>query len=316
MKEKNLLDFFKKVFSYPKKDGLLIGPGDDCAVADIKNGKYVLLTTDEVQEGTHFLTNFTKPELLASKLVRMNVSDIYSMGKAKPLFCVVAGGIGKNISEKWIKRFSVSLRKEAALFGMKIAGGNLCKADKTHFSMTVLGTAEKKRLMLRKGAKEGDLIMGAGSLGEAKAGLEILISGGPKNKIERKLVDSFWKPKICVKESDKISKYASCMLDNSDGLFKSLEILSLENSLKAECEIPIFSVSNNLIKWCEIENKNWKKYALEGGEDYGLIFCAAAKFLKKIKKEIPQCYVLGKMKKGKGVLIKNYEAEIRAFEHF
>ncbi len=316
MKEKDLLSFFKKIFSYPHDASLPVGPGDDCAVMDLGGKEYLLATVDEIQQDTHFIMDFSSPELLAAKLVRMNVSDIYSMGAARPLFCFIAGGLPKGLRQEWVKEFAVAARKEAGLFNMKVAGGNLCRSDKIHFSMTVIGLADKKHLVLRTGARQGDIIAGVGAMGEARAGLEILIKGKKQGIAEKKLVSSFWRPEIKQQEAGKIARFATAMLDNSDGLFRSLEILAQENGLKAEAEIKEEMVSKELRAWCSSQGKDWRKYALAGGEDYGLIFTAGKKDFEILKRELKNCYQIGEMKKGKGVSVKNYGSEIQTFEHF
>jgi len=316
MKEDSLINLFSKIFSYPKSKELIAGVGDDCAVIDLGAREYALVTVDEVQEGTHFLMKFTSPSLLASKLVRMNVSDIYSMGDARPLFCFVAGGLPRDIHPSWVKKFSVALKKESSFFGMKVAGGNLCRSDKVHFSMTVIGLASKGRIVYRKGTRVGDIIASVGFLGDAKAGVEILLSGKAKNRIEKKLVSRFWRPYIRHKDSRIIASYASAMLDNSDGLYKSLSIIAKENKVGVDIKLDKKIASPELISWCEAKKKNWREYVCSGGEDYGLIFSMNEKDFQLLKKKIPDSIAIGKVVSSRGIRIEGYEKKIETFEHF
>lgn len=316
MKEKDLLSFFKKTFSYPNEALLAVGAGDDCAVMDLGGKEYLIATVDEIQQDTHFFMSFSKPKLLAAKLVRMSVSDIYAMGAACPLFCFIAGGLPSSLKKEWVKEFALAVRKEASFFDMKVAGGNLCRADKIHFSMTVIGLANKKGLVLRTGCRCTDIVAGVGAMGEARAGIEILIKGEKQGILERKLVESFWRPDIKVNEASEIARFATAMLDNSDGLLRSLEILASENNLRVEAEIKEDMVSSHLRSWCLASGKDWRKYAIAGGEDYGLIFTIGKKDFEVLKRRVKNCYQIGEMKKGRGVSFKNYAFKVQTFEHF
>lgn len=316
MKEDSLLSFFARKFSYPGNASIVVGPGDDCAVLDTGGREYMLVTVDEVQDGTHFLMNFTRPQLLAAKLVRMNVSDIYSMGDARPLFCVIAGGLSRSTQESWVRRFSSALKKEADFFGMKVIGGNLCRSEKIHFSMTVIGSVPRNRLVLRKGASAGELVVCAGRLGEARAGLEILMAGRAVKGLEKKLVSFFWKPEIRFRDSAHIAPFATSMLDNSDGLYRSLKIIASENRLKVKAFLTPDSVSPELKAWCYAGKKDWRRYAIEGGEDYGLIFTLKEKDFPALKRKMPHLRIIGRLEKGSGVEIEGYEEKVETFQHF
>jgi len=313
MKEEDILNFFSSVFK-TKDKRIMIGPGDDCAILNLGKGK-ILLTADEMVEGTHFLYNFSKPETLASKLVRMNVSDIYSMGEAEPVACIVTAAIPKKINYDWIKRFALALKKEAEFFSMSVAGGNLSKSDRLHLTMTVIGVLRGKKT-LRNTARCYDVIAGIGELGNSRAGLLTLLSGLKKGREEKYLIDYFWRPRIYKNESARIAKYASSMLDNSDGLFKSIGIIARANKLLAEIELSEDMISKEMLNWCKKRKKDWRKIALEGGEDYGLIFTLKESDFERLKKEVPGIYKIGVLKKGKGVAIKNFKGGLNCFEHF
>ncbi|MEF3279864.1 MAG: thiamine-phosphate kinase [Elusimicrobiota bacterium] len=321
MNENEILEKLAKVFTYYSKD-VIKGPGDDCAVIDLGDKKnFYLFTVDEMVEGTHFILDFLKPQEVASRLVRANVSDIYSMGDATPLYCLVSAGLNKEkVNDKWISLFTKSLKKELDFFGVKNIGGNLSRSRNIYFSMTVIGKANKKKILMRSGAKKGDLICAIGFMGSSKAAAEIMLLRKRENisMIEESLIRDFTSPMIYKRECSKISKFASAMLDNSDGLYKSALILAKTNNLRAIIDYNTldFFVSVNLKKWCDINSKDPRKYVLFGGEDYNLIFSVPKRKFADLKKEVRNVKVIGEFVEGKGVYCSGYVGKIENFEHF
>lgn len=320
MKEDDILKKIYNVFNYKKK-GLIIGPGDDCAVFDLGSSKYYyLLTKDDIVENTHFLINFLKPCEIASKLVRSNVSDIYSMGDAKPLYAITSAGLNyRKIDDNWILSFITSLRKELDIFGVVNAGGNLSRSKDLFFSMTVFGSVYKKKLIRRTGIKKGDLICAIGYMGSSSACVDIMKNKkrDELNLLERKLLKYFTHPPIYAKYVARISDYATSMIDNSDGLFKSLLILSRLNNLRAVVKKNMLekSISKELYRWCFENKKDPYDYVIKGGEDYNLIFTINEKDFGLLSNKIP-VYKIGHFEKGSGVMFDGYEKKINSFEHF
>lgn len=321
MKESELISSILKLFNYRDRN-IVVPNGDDCVVFDTGNKKnYYLMTKDDVVENTHFLFSFSKPQEIASKLVRMNVSDVVSMGDSKPLYCLVSGGIDyKRVDNKWIFLFLKALKKELDLWGIKNIGGNLARSEKIFFSLTLLGTVNKRNVVKRKGARKKDLLCTIGYMGNSKAAVDIFLSKkrDQLSKFEKKLVDFFHRPRIYSDEAKIISGYASSMIDNSDGLYKSASILSEMNYLKVIVDAVELknAVSQELYKWCALNKKDPVEYIINGGEDYNLIFSVSEEDYISVKKKIPYIYKIGYFTSGKGVEIRNYEGKINTFEHF
>lgn len=315
--ENNILSLIEKTFKFPSDKNLILGPGDDCAVLKLPAGN-ISVTTDEIVEGTHYLAEFADPEEIARKIMRVNLSDLASMGNVQPITCLVGAGLTKETEFEFIKRFILRLKKEALKFNITIAGGNLAAARENHFYITVFGKNIKKPV-LRDGVKAGDVLLNVGLIGEAKAGLEILKAGNPKEKSQfKKLINSFWRPVPMLKEGKIIgnSNLAAAMLDNSDGLLKSAKILSSRSGLKCVLDVRQDCCSKVLKEYCLKNNKDWRSYVIDGGEDYGLIFTVAEKNFNRIKKLLPNVKKIGYFTKGEGVEIKNFDGEINGFEHF
>ena len=319
MNESRILDYIEDNFAVQKDKRLLIGPGDDAAVLKTKSGKVLVATTDEMVEGTHFLKGFDYPEKLAKKLLRINLSDLAAMGNVKPLSCLSGGGMPKNTPAPWIKKFIKTLNKEAEKFGLNLSGGNLARSKNLHMYLTVLGEADKSEIITRYGAKPGDELYSIGSLGESKAGLEIFLSGKkPKTLSEKKLIERFWEPKPMMEAGNILGKYklANCMLDNSDGLLRSVKIIAGASKREVVLSLREKDISKELKEYALSKRKNCLDYAISGGEDYGLIFTASLKNKSRIKKLLPKARVIGRIEKGTGVKFENYEGKNKSFEHF
>jgi len=294
---------------------LLLGPGDDAAVLRVRPGYRLVATVDEMCEGVHFLDRFSTPELIAGKLLRMNLSDLAAMGEARPLALLTAAGLPRAASGAWARRFVAALRAGARRFRVAVAGGNITRSADKHFSMTLLG--ECRDFVTRYGARPGDLVYSLGPLGLARAGLELLLSGASRAGWAE-LVEAFWRPRPMLAEGALIGRrgLASAMLDNSDGLYRSLGIIARLSGCRVKASLPDEACSPALRRWAAARKKDWRLYALAGGEDYGLVFCCRPSRAALVGRLLPGAVLVGEAAAGRGVEVEGYGGEIPVFEHF
>jgi thiamine-monophosphate kinase len=317
--EARLIEHIEKTFRFPGDRRLLLGPGDDCAVLKHGAGRDLVITTDEIVEGTHYLARFATPEDLARKLMRINLSDLASMGDVTPVSCVVGSGLKKGTPPDFTRRFMKALKAEALRFGISIAGGNLAGARENHFYMTVWGETGKGRLVTRYGAGPGDLLLSVGMIGLAAAGLEILMSGSAAAaKKYPDLVRAFWRPEPMLAAGALIGRegLATAMLDNSDGLARSAAIISELSRCRVIVSPGEGICAPQLRAYSEAAGRPWRHYVINGGEDYGLIFAAWPEKLGLIKKLLPSAAVVGRVEKGSGAEIENFDGKVHSFSHF
>ena len=317
--ESAVIAHIEKAFRFPGDRRLLLGPGDDCAVLRHTPGRDLVITTDGMVEGTHYLAAFAAPEDIAAKLLRMNLSDLASMGDVRPVSCVVGSGLRKDTPPVFIKRFVSALKAEALRFGISVAGGNLAGARENHFYITAWGEAGRTKLVTRYGALPGDLLLNIGPLGEAAAGLEVLKRGRTAEKKKfAALVRSFWRPEPQLAAGRTIGRgaLATAMLDNSDGLLRSAEILARLSRCRVILSPGEGACSAPLRAWCAYRKTDWRGYVIGGGEDYGLVFTAATRLLGRIKRLLPGAVVVGRVEKGRGVEVENYNGKVGSYEHF
>jgi len=229
------------------------GIGDDCAVID-RGGDYMLLTCDMVVEGVDF-TSATDPYLVGRKALAVSVSDIASCGGI-PEYCLVSLGLPRRFPLGSVDRFYKGMRDLAGKFKVNIVGGDISRAPRLLADLSLVGRVEKKRLVLRSGARPGDVIFVTGSFGGSIKGKHLRFT--PRIEEARYLV-THYRP--------------TAMIDASDGLCRDLYHILEESRVSAIIHqdlIPQSTVSSGL------------NDALYSGEDFELIFTAGKEQAKSI----------------------------------
>jgi len=294
-----------------------IGEGDDCAVLELGDN-YLLLTTDVIVEGRHFPRG-TDGRTVGWLVVAVNLSDIAAMG-GKPLGVVVAAALPKHKSAAYLKAVSRGMKACAASFDTEVVGGDTKESRITTLAGFALGIAPKDKVMLRKGAKPGDMLAVTGTLGLAAAGYHS-IKSKPK-KGSKKGLEALLKPRPLIGEGLILSgtgKVTSCM-DLSDSLASSLHQLSELNNVGFEVEYEKLPISKE-VHSCGIEPK---RAALYFGGDYQLLLTikknAFSGVKKSLKKSGTNLTIIGRVtKKADKILIvddKIERLENKSYEHF
>ena len=284
MREEDLIKLAETYFAPEDaaRISLLKDIGDDCAVLKFNKLHDLLITCDTLTEGTHF-TKGTAPELLAHKLLAVNLSDVAAMG-GTPWIAVLSLAAPKNISKKFAEAFFGALGKEAQSYGLKIVGGDCVASPNLTLTLTLLGKVKRGEAIYRSGAREGDLVLVTGRLGGTfKSGKHL--SFQPRLKEARYL-------------SERLTP--SAMMDLSDGLLEDGRKLAVASRLTMSLESSLIPCNS----CCDL------KEAVTGGEDFELLLTVPKEkwservknnFKKKFQLEIN---VIGKMeKRGKAALL-------------
>ena len=253
------------------------GVGDDAAVLDYAD-KQVLVTTDLLLEGIHFDLTYVPLKHLGYKAAVVNFSDIYAMN-GTPKQITVSLGISKRFTIEHIQELYEGIRTAAEIYGVDIVGGDTsASVTGLLISITCIGEADKDKVVYRNGAKDTDLICVSGDLGAAYMGLQLLerekvASSGQKDfHLERQLKPEARKDVINALADAGIVPTA--MMDISDGL--SSELLHICKQSNAGCRIYEERIPidyQTAVMASEI-NMNLVTAALNGGEDYELLFTA------------------------------------------
>ncbi len=262
------------------------GVGDDAAVLDYAD-KQVLVTTDLLLEGIHFDLTYVPLKHLGYKAAVVNFSDIYAMN-GTPKQITVSLGISKRFTIEHIQELYEGIRTAAEIYGVDIVGGDTsASVTGLLISITCIGEADKDKVVYRNGAKDTDLICVSGDLGAAYMGLQLLERekvassgqkdfqpefGGKEYILERQLKPEARKDVINALADAGIVPTA--MMDISDGL--SSELLHICKQSNAGCRIYEERIPidyQTAVMASEI-NMNLVTAALNGGEDYELLFTA------------------------------------------
>ena len=164
MKEHDLIRTIIPLF---KQDpSVVTGPGDDCAVIDVGNGKLMLAAVDQIAGGIHYVEGSDPIGKAAEKLLKRNLSDIAAMG-GSPTYALVT--VAANLSDDDALTFFRALAAEAGKYNVTICGGDISSSAKgsSVFTLSIMGWVEKKKLCLRSNAKPGDLIYVTGQFGNS-----------------------------------------------------------------------------------------------------------------------------------------------------
>lgn len=267
-----------------KNSSTLKGVGDDAAVLDYTD-KQVLVTTDLLLEGVHFDLVYVPMKHLGYKSAVVNFSDIYAMN-GRPKQLTVSLGISKRFCVEDLEEFYDGLRLACDVYGVDLVGGDT-SASRTGFtiSITCIGEGEKGKVAYRNGAKETDLICVSGDLGAAYMGLQLLEReksvfkdekdftpdfSGKEYLLERQLKPEARKDIVEMLAASGIVPTA--MMDISDGLSSELLHISKESNVGCQIYEDRIPIDYQTAAMAEQFNMNLITAALNGGEDYELLF--------------------------------------------
>ncbi len=281
-----------------------LGIGDDAAVLNY-NDKDIVVTTDLLVEGVHFDMVFTPLKHLGYKAVVVNVSDIYAMN-AQPRQITVSLAISSKYSAEAIEEIYAGINLASEHYGVDVIGGDTTSSlSGLMISITAIGEIEKGKAVLRSGAKENDLIVLSGDVGGAYIGLTILQQEkevwkvnpnsqpdfqGKDYVLERQLKPEARKDIIALlKQMDVLP---TSMIDVSDGI--SSEIMHICKASEVGCNIyeEKIPLDPTTYQGARDFNLDPTMCALNGGEDYELIFTIAQADFDKIKGN-PNLTVIG-----------------------
>jgi len=301
--EFGLIEHLTHSFKLNNKSSLL-GVGDDAAVLEFKNTQ-TLVSTDLLIEGVHFDLSYVPLKHLGYKAVVVNLSDLFAM-HATPSQITISIAVSNRFPLEALEELYQGIGLACKNYNIDLVGGDTTSSTQgLIISITALGSASKEKIVRRKGAKENDLIVVSGDLGGAYAGLQILerekavFKVNPNSQpdlssytysIGRQLKPEARGDVIDLLNSLEIVPTA--MIDISDGL--SSELLHISKASQVGCHIyeEKLPIDPEVLSICEEFKFNSTTAALNGGEDYELLFTIDQKDYEKIKNH-PLLTVIG-----------------------
>ncbi|WP_223670919.1 thiamine-phosphate kinase [Kangiella shandongensis] len=273
-------DFSSSSANNSNRPVVVKGIGDDCAIFDIPNNYQLVTSTDTLVDGVHFFSEL-QPELIAYKALAANVSDLVAMG-AKPLAFTLSITLPE-VSEDWLAGFSQGLKEASKLFKIPLVGGDTTQGPLT-INITASGTVKNGRLLQRNKAQVGDDIWVTGYLGEAAAALQLADKALPGKQeltdAEQMLWQALTTPQLPLKFARKLTKFAQCGLDISDGLMADLGHILQQSQCGAVVDAEFLPVSAALVEVVGLEQA--RQFALNGGDDYQLCFTTNNQYRNKV----------------------------------
>ena len=306
-----------------------IGIGDDCAVLPKDSKTDLVITADLLIEEIDFRLEWTKPEFIGHKSLAVSLSDVASMG-AKPIWAMLSIGIPTKIwKTDFVEKFYDGYLRLAQKFGVELVGGDVSKSpDKIVIDSVVGGEIKKNKAILRSGAKVGDLIFVTGELGGAAGGLKLFRDGFRYNSREK-----IWRKHLLLKQMKPMPKVsdgqffsennlANAMIDLSDGLSSDLMHICLASNVGAKIFADKIPFDKKLKPLTESHAEKID-FALNGGEDFELLFTASKKKFLRFENEFKnrQISPIGEVTANMEIieLIRNEKITIlqpKGFRHF
>jgi thiamine-monophosphate kinase len=297
--------------------------GDDVSAYSLGNDRLAVLKTDMLVGRTDVPRTMTLRQA-ARKAVVMNISDFAAKG-VKPLALMASLGLPRGLTERDVEHIGRGLNTGARQYGTYIIGGDTGEASDLIISVSVFGITEKTSIMLRSGARPGDIVAVTGSFGKTAAGLRILSKDQQKlGRTWKALIKSVLMPQARLREGLTLSKTGAvtASIDSSDGLAWSLHEIArasrvgfLIDKLPMAKEAKAFAEENKLEP---------AELALYGGEEYELILAVKPEGWQEARRAAARvnCNLIriGKATAEKHVLLsmegRTSRIKARGYEHF
>ncbi len=314
--ERALISRLSEIFNAPdgeerRQEEVLIGAGsDDCAVLDLKGEDYLVVTTDMLHMTTDFPEGMT-PWQMGWMSAAVNLSDIAAMG-AEPTGLLMAIGMPSDTEIAFVEELAKGIQACAAFCGTSVIGGDL----DTHAELTITGTAlgrvKKSQLLLRKGAKPGDLVCVTGYAGSAGAALKAVQS---KKPVSENVLKALFEPVPRTREAKQLAESGAVtsMMDTSDGLAMSLYDLSRQSKTGFKIRENALPILPEVRKFAS-GPEELLEFALYTGGDFELIFTINPERLKKVQ-NICNLTIIGECTEYEtGIMLESPECRLTAIK--
>jgi thiamine-monophosphate kinase len=297
--------------------------GDDVSACDLGSGRVAVLKTDMLVDRTDVPKGMSLWQA-ARKAVVMNVSDFAAKG-VQPLALLVSLGMPASVSRKDVEEIADGLNAGAREYGAYVVGGDTGEASDIVIGVSVFGVAVKDKLMLRSGARPGDVVAVTGFFGRTSAGLKILLGKfDVEPKIRRGLVESALMPHARLREGLALGKSGavSASIDSSDGLAWSLHEIARASNVGFLLDM--LPVAEEVQEFAKANRLDALDLTLYGGEEYELVVTIKPRLYKKAEEAIAKAggalIRIGSVTAEKDMVLmtegKKCVIEPRGYEHF
>jgi thiamine-monophosphate kinase len=295
---------------------VIVPIGDDGSVIAMNANKQLVTTTDAITVDIHYPKGI-EAKSIGHRCLAINLSDMAAMGASAKWASLVFSM--PSIDSKWVEDFIIGFSNLANENNVDLIGGDTIRGPE-FFAVSLQGYVEQGQFINRTNAKEGDLIYMTGHLGSAAYGLELIINNNQNDNGQ--FIRSFLYPSPRTKEGILIAKYASAMIDISDGFYCDLGKISSKLNKGFKVDVLTLPIEPNLIE--QTSQDKAINLALTGGDDYELCFTVPEKhenqFLDELTSEFGTLLTcVGQITDSKELLIagnEGYALPESTFEHF
>lgn len=279
-----------------------LGLKDDAALVEVTPGHRLVVTSDAIVANVHYLAD-DPPDLVARKLIRVNLSDLAAMG-ARPVALLLAAAFARTATAEWLEAFAAGLAADTSAFGVPLIGGDtVATPGLPTFALTALGEVEAGRALLRSGACVGDDIWVSGTIGDGALGLMVLqgVVQLPA-PLAAFAADRYRLPRPRLPLGQGLVGVANAALDVSDGLCADLGHICDASGVGAVVEatrVPLSAAGRAAVDAAP----SLLVRLLCGGDDYELLFTAppsAAAAIAGLGHDVPVTRI-GRIVAGSGV---------------
>jgi thiamine-monophosphate kinase len=296
-----------------------LGLLDDAGLVDCRAGRSLVITADAIVAGVHYLPE-DPPELVARKLLRVNLSDLAAMG-ARPLHYILTTALPAELGQEWLARFAQGLGEDQRHFGIELLGGDsVGTTGPAVLSLTAIGEIATGKEVRRSGAEPDDLVWVSGAIGDAFLGLRLLRGAHPDLAREDRdyLIRRFRVPDPRTELGPLLSGTAHAMIDISDGLLADLGHICETSHVSAQVELvslPLSPAAQTIVE----ADPDIRPRLAAAGDDYELLFTAPAACSEAIaalrsRLGIPITRI-GKIGPGAGVLLVDDRGRVIPLDH-
>lgn len=281
-------DEFARIARYfaPLTEGFAgaLGLTDDAAVIAPMAGRDMVVTSDTMVAGVHFIGD-ERPDLIAAKLLRVNLSDLAAMGAA-PLAYMLNIALPASIDDDWLQAFAKGLAEDQAAFAITLAGGDsVATPGPPALTITAFGTVEAGQAIRRSGAQVEDVVYVSGTIGDGAIGLKLLHEEVPGLTPDKRdeLIGRYRLPRPRIGLGLRLIGLASAAIDISDGLVADLAHVLAASGVGAEIDaasVPLSDAGRAVLD----HEPDLLATILTGGDDYELLFTVAPGYAAKVVK--------------------------------
>ena len=267
MSEFNLINQYFKTLT-GKREDVMLGIGDDCALLRVASGKILATSTDTLISGVHFPSQRSAKDI-AYKALAVNLSDLAAMG-AQPAWVSLALTLPQQ-DELWLQDFCTGFEELARQYDVQLIGGDTT-CGILSITVQIFGFVEPDKSLQRDKAQEGDLIYVSGDLGDAGLGLICVMQETLVNDSMRRCIDRLNRPSPRVELGLALALHevCACAIDISDGLAADLQHITQASQCAADIYIEKIALSEDL-KTYYANAIDWNQ-VLTSGDDYELCF--------------------------------------------